>query len=144
MLPKCITPTVPGWLLYRTCNPLCYRSTSCTKEGIVLRWIHQDVFRPGVDHYIDVIMSPTIVYSRVYSGVDQRNHQSSAPLAFVRRIHRRPVISPHKRPVKRKMFPFDDVIMDTSYYKCDTSELKHNATRTLSYFAYPRTGIIWR
>ena len=26
-------------------------------------------------------------------------------------IHRRPVISPHKWPVTRKMFPFDDVIM---------------------------------
>ena len=32
-------------------------------------------------------------------------------LAFVRGIHRRPVNSPHKWPVTRKMFPFDDVIM---------------------------------
>ena len=38
-------------------------------------------------------------------------HQSSASLAFVRGIHRWPVNSPHKRPVMRKMFPFDDVIM---------------------------------
>ena len=70
-------------------------------------------------HYDDVIMtvmasqitSPTIVYSTVYSGTDQRKHQSSASLAFVRGIHRWPVNSPHKRPVTRKMFPFDDVIM---------------------------------
>ena len=41
----------------------------------------------------------------------QRKHQSSASLAFVRGIHRRPVNSPHKWPVTRKMFPFDDVIM---------------------------------
>ena len=35
----------------------------------------------------------------------------SASLAFVRGIHRWPVNSPHKGPVTRKMFPFDDVIM---------------------------------
>ena len=38
-------------------------------------------------------------------------HQSSASLAFVLGIHRWPVNSPHKGPVTRKMFPFDDVIM---------------------------------
>ena len=57
------------------------------------------------------ITSFTLVYSAVYSGADQRKHQSSATLAFVRGIHRGPVNSPHKWPVKRKMFPFDDVIM---------------------------------
>ena len=36
---------------------------------------------------------------------------NSASLYFVRGIHRWPVNSPHKRPVRRKMFPFDDVIM---------------------------------
>ena len=45
------------------------------------------------------------------SGADQIKHQSSASLAFVRGIHRSPVNSPHKGPVTRKMFPFDDVIM---------------------------------
>ena len=57
------------------------------------------------------ITSLTIVYSTVYSGADQRKHQSSASLAFVRGIHRGPVNSPPKWPVTRKMFPFDDVIM---------------------------------
>ena len=57
------------------------------------------------------ITSLTIVYSTVYSGTDQRKHQSSASLAFVQGIHRGPVNSPHKGPVTRKMFPFDDVIM---------------------------------
>ena len=71
-------------------------------------------------HYDDVMMtmlvsqitSLTVVYSIVYSGVNQRKHQSSASLAFVREIHRGPVNFPHKWPVTRKMFPFDDVIMD--------------------------------
>ena len=70
-------------------------------------------------HYNDVIMgaiasqitSLTIVYSIVNSHADQRKHQSAASLAFVRGIHRGPVNSPHKWPVTRKMFPFDDVIM---------------------------------
>ena len=57
------------------------------------------------------ITSLTIVYSTVYLDVDQRKHQSSASLAFVRVIHRGPVNSPHKWPVTRKMFPFDGVIM---------------------------------
>ena len=53
----------------------------------------------------------TIVYSTVYSGTDQRKHQSSASLAIVLGIHRWPVNSPHKWPVTRKIFPLDDVIM---------------------------------
>ena len=72
-----------------------------------------------IANYSDVIMgtmasqitSPTSVYSTVYSGADQRKYQSSPSLAFVRGIHRWPVNSPHKWPVTRKMFPFDDVIM---------------------------------
>ena len=74
----------------------------------------------SVEHYDDVIMtmlasqitSLTVVYSIVYSGVNQRKPQSSASLAFVREIYRGPVNFPHKWPVTRKMFPFDDVIMN--------------------------------
>ena len=57
------------------------------------------------------VTSLTIVYFTVYSGTDQRKHQSSASLAFVRGIQRGPMNSPHKWPVTRKMFPFDGVIM---------------------------------
>ena len=64
------------------------------------------------------ITSLTIVYSTVYSGPDQTKHQSSASLAFVRGIHRGPVNSPHKWPITRKMFPFDDVIMDVEENGC--------------------------
>ena len=76
-----------------------------------------------VHHYGDVIMgaiafqitSLTIGYSTVYSDADQRKHQSSASLVFVWGIHRGPVNSPHKWPVTRKMFPFDDVIMISAF-----------------------------
>ena len=57
------------------------------------------------------ITSLTIVYSTIYLGADQRKHESSASLDFVRGIHRESVNSPHKWPVTRKVFPFDDVII---------------------------------
>ena len=61
------------------------------------------------------ITSLTIVYLSIYSGADQRKHESPASLAFVRGIHRWPVNYPHKGPVTRKMFPFDDVIMESCH-----------------------------
>ena len=75
------------------------------------------------------ITSLTVVYSIVYSGVNQRKHQSSASLAFVREIHRGPVNFPHKWPVTRKMFPFDDVIMKRSQYRVD---INPSPTRSVS------------
>ena len=88
----------------------------------------QNVGLPGQSrepqiHYNDAIMgavasqitSLTIVYSTENSDADQRKHQSSVSLDFVRVIHRRPVNSPHKWPVMRKMFPFDDVIISCEH-----------------------------
>ena len=62
---------------------------------------------------VSQITGVSIVYSTVCSGADQRKHQNSASLAFVRGIHRWPVNLPDKEPVMRKMFLFDDVIMTT-------------------------------
>ena len=77
-------------------------------------------------HYSDVIMSTkasritgvSIVYSTICSGANQRKHQSSASLAFVRGIHRWPMNSPHKGSVTWKMYPFDDVIMQQACVWC--------------------------
>ena len=74
-------------------------------------------------HYNDVIMSAlasqftsgSIVCSTVGSGADQRKHQSSASLAFVRGIHQWPGNSPHKGPLTQKMYPFDNVIICFEY-----------------------------
>ena len=57
------------------------------------------------EHYSDFIMSVMasqiidvpIVYSTVWSGADQRKHQSSASLAFVRGLHRGSVKFPAQR-----------------------------------------------
>ena len=87
--------------------------------------------KPYPCHHNDVIMgaiasqitSLAIVYSTVYSGEDQRKHQSSASLAFVWGIHRWPVNSPHKGPVTRKMLPFDDVIMPWRHHEIHTMQV---------------------
>ena len=63
---------------------------TCQKSWIALQTFVRS------NHYIDVIMttvasqitSLTVVYSIVYSGADQRKHQSSASLAFVRGLPR--------------------------------------------------------
>ena len=79
---------------------------------------------PDVIHYSNIIMgmmaseitSLTIVYSTVFSGTDQRKHQSSVPLAFVRAIYQWPVNPLHKWPITQEMFPFDDVIIYHIYH----------------------------
>ena len=64
-----------------------------------LRWRHNE--RDGV----------SIICWTVCSGADQRKHQSSVSLAFVRGIQLCPGDSPHKGPVTQNFFPFDDVFM---------------------------------
>ena len=99
-----IGPHKPGWA-GRNTGP----NNSCSTD--IFQWTYR---------YSDVIMSAmaslttgvSIVCSTVCSGTDQRKHQSSASLAFVRGIYRWPMTSPHKWLVMRKMFPFDDVIMN--------------------------------
>ena len=81
-----------------------YAGTVVSKFGPALQWRHNE--RDGVSNHqrLDCLLTRLL-------GADQRNHQSSASLAFVKGIHRWPVDSPHKGPVTRKMFPFNDVIM---------------------------------
>ena len=73
-------------------------------------WIYGDVIMGA---RASQITSLTIVYWTVYSGADQRQHQSSASLAFGWGIHRWPMNSPYISLVTRKMFPFGDIIMDS-------------------------------
>ena len=69
-----------------------------------LRWRHNG--HDGVSNH----QPHHCLLNRLF-GCRSKKHQSSASLAFVRGIHRGPVNFPHKWPVTRKMFPFDDVIM---------------------------------
>ena len=81
----------------------------CTSLHFVRIWHYNDVIMGAIASQITILMI-------VYSGSDQRKHESSASLAFVRGIYRGPVNSPHKWTVTWKMFPFDDVIMDNNLF----------------------------
>ena len=96
------------------------KSQTLYKSPLLTRFLFSTIKQLNyrmLTHYNDVIMgamtsqitSLTIVYSTVYLGADQRKHQSSASLAFVRGNHQWRVNSSHKWPVTRKMFSFDDV-----------------------------------
>ena len=69
-----------------------------------LRWPHNGPDSVSNQQLHDCLLNRLL-------GCRSKKHQSSASLAFVRGIHRGPGNSPHKWPVTRKMFPFDDVIM---------------------------------
>ena len=101
------------WCTYTSCFRCAKPSTCAVPAGRVFHSSHNPhiILMSIMSAVASQITSLVIVYSTVYSGVDQRKDQSSASLAFVRGIHRWPVNSPHKRLVTRKMFPFDDVIM---------------------------------
>ena len=87
------------FICYITTTTTCWHSDLSPHDGrlhvgalkISHRW-----FSTALHHYVDVIMgamtsqitSLAIVYSTVYSGADQRKHQSSASLVFVRGIRR--------------------------------------------------------
>ena len=76
-----------------------------------IKWINCE---DGYDRYYhcnDEIMSAMASQITGCSGANQWKCYSSASLALMRRIHRSPVDSPHKGPVTRWMFLFDDVIM---------------------------------
>ena len=78
-----------------------------------LSWINYITkTRPNVDRYSGVIMSAmaslitsvTIICSNICSGAEQRKHQNSASLSFVRGIHRWPVVSRTKGQWPGKCF----------------------------------------
>ena len=65
------------------------------------------------------ITSLTVIYSTVYSDADQDKHQKLRVTGLCVGNSPGPVNSPHKGPVTRKIFPFDDVIM--IYYFSEVS-----------------------
>ena len=80
-----------------------------------LQWRHTE--REGVSNHPCL----ACLLNRLFRRRWKKRHQSSTSLAFLRRIHRGLVNSPNKGPVTRKMFLFDDVIMESLTYKLDSS-----------------------
>ena len=96
---KCIMPmkNLTSCLFWYQRYTITFREIFINKMSVCLISYH---------HMNDVMMSAksqittlATVYSTVCSGADQRKHQSSASLAFVRGFRRWPVNSPHKEPV---------------------------------------------
>ena len=84
-------------------TPLLWLQCACVSSSH-----HSDAIMIAMASQITGVL---FVCSTVCSGAGQRKHHSYESLAFVTGIHRWPVDSPHKGPVTRNMFPFDDVIM---------------------------------
>ena len=114
--------------------------------GRDLIWRTHWTTRVFIQHYSDVTISAMVsqitgvngiagICSSVCSGADKIKHQSTASLAFVKGIHHWPVNCPPKGPVKRKMFPFGDVIMQwslsKSYLQIDWSDVENVSVITL-------------
>ena len=114
----------PDW--FRAYYNIHYISQQLTFAAKSLRRLSRDVVMSAM---ASQITSLTIVYSTVYSGADQRKHQSSASPAFARRIPRWPVNSPQKGPVTRKMCPFNDIIID------QVQSVREGQTRALAFTA---------
>ena len=72
--------------------------------GYSLQWRHDEL--AGISNHQAHDCCINRLFTRRY-----KKHQRSASLAFVWGIHQWPVNSPHKGPVARKIFPFDDIIM---------------------------------
>ena len=93
------------------------------------------------------ITSLTIVYSTVYSGADQRKHQSSASLAFVRGIHRWPVNCPHKGPVSGICFHLMTSLWPNFHLTWDTQHCisleSHCVLKAPHYIYTFGSGIAW-
>ena len=113
-----------------------YRSALCYSSQITtLQWRHNE---------LDGDVS--IVCSTVCSGADQGKYQSSASLALAKGIHRWPVDSPHKGPVTRKMFPFDDVIRNSlTLGRCGSNfkTWSSNSFHGLMHWAQPGKWFSW-
>ena len=103
---------------------------------LVLLWLSHRFVAVHLKHYDDVrmcamasqITSLTIVHSSVYSGADQIKHQSSTSLAFVRGIHRWPVLT-HVT----KTLGLTSIIYWPDMFLSDTCEIN----------VYPRAFAVW-
>ena len=89
---------------------LMFAKINCSTNTTANNDLRGHDYHVGWDHYNDVTISATasqvtgvsIACSIVGSGANQRKHQCSTSLAFVRIIPRWPANSPHKRAVTRK------------------------------------------
>ena len=97
---------------YTSCNVSIQQLSCCATTLLPLQWRHDE--RHGVSNHRrhDCLLNRLL-------DADKRKHQSSAPLAFVRGIHRSPVNSPHKGQWRGKCFH----VMTSSWHGNRTSAM---------------------
>ena len=137
-----------GCFYHRLCLVCRLKSATCLKKlWTNNRCRHWLIHRSSWVPYCDVIMgtmasqitSPTIVCSTVYSGADQRKHQSSASLAFVQGIHRWPenvsIWWRHHTGHGGTAFLWPDVVISWQQYQVTREPHLHDSTNSLNFLA---------
>ena len=105
-----------GFVFHEECLYLCHFTVvNCW----ILQWRHNECDCVSNHRRNDCLLSRLL-------GADQRMHQRSASLAFMRGIHWWPVNSPHKWPVLRKILQFDEAVMKHRYDKFRHKMLRYN------------------
>ena len=97
------------WYSFSWMNIVVYWQKSHIKA-----WVYSLHWRHNGQDSVSIHQPHECLFDRLFRRRSKK-YQSSTSLAFVWGIHRRPVNSPHKWPVTRKMFTLDDVIMDAYY-----------------------------
>ena len=93
-----------------------------SKPGPHYAWYYNGVIMASMTSQIT---SLPIVYSTVYSGADQRKHQTPRHLPFCREFTGHRWIPPHKWAAPRKMFLFDDVITENESLHSARADFNH-------------------
>ena len=99
-VPEKTNPKNTAKISYKSDSSECITTT---KQSNTLQWRHNE--RNGITHHRRLHCLRNCWFRR------RSKKTSKLPVTSMRGIHRWPVNSPHKRPVTRKIFPFDDVIM---------------------------------
>ena len=90
------------------------------RESMTLMWHHCNVFKQPLQwrhnghDSVSNHQSHDCLLNRIFK---RRSKKTSKLRVTGPGSHRGPVNSPHKMPVTRKMFPFDDVIMNAVHQK---------------------------
>ena len=102
-------PPNPEWSLHKSIN----KTKQCRNfMGFTIKLISSITVTSYLARWL--LKSPTFrLFTQPFVQGQIKENQSSASMAFVRGIHRWPMNSPHKGPVTRKIFPFNDVIMES-------------------------------
>ena len=103
-----------------------------------LQWRHNE--HDGVSNH----QHHHCLLNRLFKAQIKENTKAPRQWPLCEEIHRCPVNSPHKGPVTRKMFPFDDVIMlDLHMHEIDTWKLLYTFRRSRDIWKSCFTRIQW-